>query len=376
MPVPLKAVGGQAVIEGVMMRAAGGLSIAVRRSSGEIVVRQQFATTLGDKFSLLKLPFIRGVIVLFETVAMGFDALDFSAKQAEVKTSAPTAAGPSPAAPVLGGVSQREPSPPCGPPQPATPESPVGPADAAAADDGSTTVSSFSSGLTFAIAIILGVGLFVALPHGLSVLTGKLFGGFALSSPVFHLVAGSFKLGIFITYISLLSLLPDVRRVFMYHGAEHKVIATFEANEPLDVAHARAHTTFHARCGTSFLLVVVVASIVVFAILLPLVGLGEGWSSHVTAVAIKIPLLLPIAALAYEANRFAANHLSHPLVRLFVTPGFWLQRLTTREPTDDMLEVSIASLKSALRSYQVGGIGSSSQILVFHDFAAVQDGMG
>ena len=328
------------------MRAQSGVSVAVRRPSGEIVVREQLQHTLGERHPILKLPLLRGVVVLFETVAAGFDALDFSSRQAEVQP--PTIDSSAPSVPI---------------------------ATVPTATSSSESKSSLSTGLTFFIAIVFGIGLFVALPHLLSVLTGMAFGGFALSSPVFHLVAGSFKLAIFIAYITLLSLFPDVRRVFMYHGAEHKVIATYEAQEPLDVSHARAHTTFHARCGTSFLLVVVVASIAVFAIILPLVGLGEGWSSHALAVLIKVPLLLPIAALAYELNRYAADHLGNPVVRFLVTPGFWLQRLTTREPTDDMLEVSITSLKSALKRQAMGDTESASQISVYKDFSAVLSGM-
>lgn len=337
------------------MRAAAGLSVAVRRASGEIVVREQLVHPAGERHPTLKLPLLRGIVVLFETVAAGFDALDFSAKQTEVRP------------PTTDAKSAPEQTPT------------TAPAAAAAAGNAASAptteaapASTWGTTLTFVVAIGLGLGLFVALPHGLSVATGNMFGGFALSSPVFHLVAGFFKLAIFIGYLSLLSLLPDVRRVFMYHGAEHMVIATFEAQEPLDVAHARTHTTFHARCGTSFLLVVVLASIVVFAVILPLVpGLGDGLGSHLGALAIKIPLLLPIAALAYEVNRYAAEHLQSRVVRALVTPGFWMQRLTTRKPTDDMLEVSIASLKAALHRQAAGAGSAPASIVVYPDFGAV-----
>ena len=187
----------------------------------------------------------------------------------------------------------------------------------------------------------------------------------------FHLVAGTFKLLIFVGYLGLLSLLPDIRRVFMYHGAEHMVIATHEAGEPLDVEHARGHTTFHARCGTSFLLVVVVAAIAMFAIVFPLIpGLGDGYGSHLLAIALKIPMLFPIAALAYEFNRWAANHLGNPLVRVMVTPGFVMQRLTTRQPTDDMLEVALASLKAAMRRHDVGE-ELDDPIEIYRDFSEI-----
>ncbi len=326
MPAPIQNVGGQAVIEGVMMRAGAGVSVAVRRPSGEIVIRANASPTLGERFPIFKLPLLRGVVVLVETLLIGVEALGFSAEQVEAKAGDPVSAKP--------------------------------------------TGSNLGTSLSLAIALIAGLTLFVALPHSLSILAGMAFGGFALESPVFHIVAGAFKLGIFVGYLALLSLLKDVRRVFMYHGAEHKVIATFEANEPLDVEHARTHTTFHARCGTSFLLVVVVVAIVVFAMLLPLLGLKNEMLGHVTAVLIKVPLLLPIAALAYELNRYAAKHLNNPLVRLFVAPGFLMQRLTTREPTDEMLEVALASLVAALKQKATGSV-QAANVAIYQDFADV-----
>ncbi len=163
----------------------------------------------------------------------------------------------------------------------------------------------------------------------------------------------------------------------MYHGAEHQVIAAFEAGEPLDVAHARRHTTFHARCGTSFLLVVVVAAILVFALVFPLLpGLGDGALGHLAAVGLKVPLLLPVAGLAYEVNRWAATRLERRLVRWLVTPGFWLQRLTTREPDDAMLEVALLSLRAALARRAQEPASSEVVIRVFPDYAATAQALG
>jgi uncharacterized protein YqhQ len=326
MPAP-KTAGGQAVIEGVMMRAALGLAVAVRRPSGELVVKDRVWPSLKDRFPIFGLPLVRGIVILIETLQGGLDALNFSAEQAESgrdgATDAPAAGGPS-----------------------------------------------LSTTLTLLLALTLGLGLFVALPHGLTVLVGSWLGGLALTSVWFHLLAGAFKLGIFISYLGALSLLPDVRRLFMYHGAEHKVIAAFEAKEPLDVEHARRHTTFHARCGTSFVLVVVVAAILIFALVFPLLpALGEGWSSHLLAILIKVGLLLPVAGLAYEVNRFAADHLHLTLVRWLVTPGFWLQRLTTREPTDDMLEVGLASLRAALKRNELAAESADESLAVYRDYA-------
>jgi uncharacterized protein YqhQ len=138
------------------------------------------------------------------------------------------------------------------------------------------------------------------------------------------------------------------------------------------VEHARRHTTFHARCGTSFLLVVVVVAIVLFAVVFPLLPwLDEGIGSHLSAILIKIPMLLPIAGLAYEFNRWAAGHLGNPFVRMLVSPGFLMQRLTTREPTDPMLEVSLTSLKAALKRCAAGVDNADSDVVVYRDFADI-----
>lgn len=331
MPAPASNVGGQAVIEGVMMRAASGLAVAVRRPSGEIVVREKLWKSIGDRFPIFKLPFLRGVVVLIETLAGGMDALTFSAEQAEEQAAEDDA-------------------------------------ESKKAPEGS---SRFAMAATLGLAFLFGIGLFVVLPHALTYFTGKALGGLALESVYFHLVAGAFKLTIFISYLKLLSMLPDIRRVFMYHGAEHKVIATHEAGEPLNVENARKHSTFHARCGTSFLLVVVVAAIALFAIVIPLIpGLGDGFGSHAAAVLLKIPMLLPIAGLAYEINRWAANHLSNPLVRAIVTPGFLMQRLTTSEPDDEMLEVALTSLKAALRRNELGS-ELEDPVAVYENFAEI-----
>jgi uncharacterized protein YqhQ len=323
-------VGGQAVIEGVMMRAASGLAVAVRRQGGEIVIKDRRFRSICDRFPLFKLPGLRGIVVLLETLAGGFEALNFSADQAAIPA---------------GDEEQKKPPTDKGP-------------------------SKVGNALTMVLAVGFAIALFVALPHGLTYGVGRLFGELSLESVVFHLVTGLFKLTIFVAYLALLSLIPDIRRVFMYHGAEHKVIATHEAKEPLDVEHARRHTTFHTRCGTSFLLVVVVAAIFLYAMVIPwLPGLDDRLGSHLVALLVKIPLLFPIGALAYEFNRWAANHLDHALVRLLVSPGFLMQRLTTREPTDDMLEVAIASLRAALERH--AGDDPQDSVVVYRDFAEI-----
>ena len=347
MPAPTN-VGGQAVLEGVMMRAASGLAVAVRRQNGEIIVKDRTFVSIAEKVPFFKIPGLRGIVVLIETLCAGYAALGFSAEQAEL------------------GEKEQE--------RAQAKASGDGAADSQAGkEEANKESSSLGTTLAMIFAIALGIGLFVALPHGLTMLVGWWLGGLALKSLAFHLVAGGFKLAIFVTYLSLLSMIPDIRRVFMYHGAEHKVIATYEAGDPLDVEHARKYTTFHARCGTSFLLVVVVVAILLFAVVFPLIPwLGEGWTSHFAAVLIKIPLLLPVAGFAYELNRWASKHLNNRWVRALVSPGFLMQRLTTREPTDEMLEVSISSLKAAIARDKVKEEKAEPEnVVVYRDFADV-----
>ena len=282
---------------------------------------------------MLKLPLLRGIVVLFETLVAGMDALSFSADQVEAATRKDE-----------GGSK--------------------------AARRGSAG-SKLATGMTFAFALLFGMGLFIALPHGLSALVGRAFGGLSLDNVAFHALTGAFKLAIFVSYLGLLSLLPDVRRVFMYHGAEHKAIATYEAGEPLDVAHARTHTTFHARCGTSFLLVVVLFAVALFVIVFPLLpGLSNNLGGHATAIGIKILLMLPVGGAAYELNRWAASRLQNPLVRALVAPGFLMQRLTTREPNDEMLEVALGSLKAALIRNEAAE--RSDGVVVYKGYADLQ----
>lgn len=311
-----------------MMRAQNGFAIAVRRPSGEIIVKERPWRSIAQKFPFLRLPLLRGMVVLFESLWVGMDALNFSAEQAlPVEKSA---------------------------------------------TDKSSENSALSSTVSLLVAMVFGIGLFVVLPHALAFMAGRFLGGLSLQSVAFQVTAGGFKLVIFISYLLLLSQLKDVRRLFMYHGAEHKVIAAYETGKTLTVDEARVQTTYHARCGTSLLLVVVVLAIVLFAIVFPLIpGLGEGVRSHILTIAIKIPLMLPVAGFAYEFNRWAATRLASPVVRFLVWPGLMLQRLTTREPSDDMLEVALSSLKAALRQHEKALATNSEVVEVYRDFSDV-----
>lgn len=203
-----------------------------------------------------------------------------------------------------------------------------------------------------AVSFAFAIALFVGLPHLLAWGAGKLTGaGSTVDSFGFHVLDGVFKLAIFVGYIAAISMIPEIRRVFQYHGAEHKVVNVYENGLPVTLENARRFTTFHARCGTSFVLFVLVMSIFMFAAVFPFIPKVSDIAlfNHLAMILIKIPLMLPLAGLAYEVNRFAARHPQQWWVQLLVTPGRLMQRLTTREPDDHQLEIAIAAMRAALR---------------------------
>jgi uncharacterized protein YqhQ len=308
-------VGGQAVIEGVMMRSPRSLAVAVRRPDGSIVVRADGWVSLWERLTFLRAPLCRGAVVLLESLHNGLAALAFAAEQAEQ----------------------------------AEPET----ADAAREGDGGRRVGrDVGTGLTLLISLALAMGLFVGLPHLLAWGVGRASGlGADVDRFGFHALDGLFKLGIFVGYIAAISRIPEIRRVFEYHGAEHKVVNVYENGLPLTLENARRFTTFHARCGTSFMLFVLVLSIFLFAAVFPLVPPVSSVTlvNHVAMIGLKIPLMIPLAGLAYEINRYAARRPDRLWVQAMVVPGRLMQRLTTREPSDDQLEIALAAMQAALQ---------------------------
>jgi uncharacterized protein YqhQ len=192
-------------------------------------------------------------------------------------------------------------------------------------------------------ALVLVLAFFVVLPHLIT-----WFLGFKPETVSFHLVDGLIKLGVLVAYVGGISLLPDIRRVYQYHGAEHKAIATHEAGEPLTVASAKNHSRFHPRCGTSFLLIVILASVLIFAVVLKTRIAQPAILDHLAKILIKLPLMLPIAGISYELIKLAGRWPRSPLVRTLVAPGLWLQRLTTREPDEPQLEIALCAVGRAL----------------------------
>jgi uncharacterized protein YqhQ len=339
-------VGGQAVIEGVMMRAPGSLSIVVRRRDKSLVVRER--TVLAPTGGLVKLPFFRGVHTLFSSLKLGHQALrwsaeifeeDWEAEEAEKERKKPAKKGTGALSTLAFWVLQLATM--SGDEQP-------GKLDGEKKKGG---------GVAMLLPIALAIGLFVALPQAAAEGVDSLFGlGLSVTSPLFQVITGCSKLLIIVTYLSLLRLIPDVRRVFQYHGAEHKSISTYEMGKDLVVEHARPTTALHARCGTTFIIMVAFVSVVVFSVVgafLPPLALGSRLLDNLAFFLMKLPLLPVVAGLTYELQRFFARYCTTGPLRVLLWPGFLVQKITTAEPDDDQLEVALASLRSALANASV-----------------------
>jgi uncharacterized protein YqhQ len=281
--------GGQAVMEGVMMRGQKTIATVVRRPNGELAINSKPLSNIYTG-RLRKTPFIRGVIVLLETLVLGISSLIYSAN--------------------------------------------------VALEEEEEKISGGSVWLILFVSLAFAVSLFFLAPLFLT----KILDPYISSSLVFHLIEGVIRLAIFLGYLWLISLLPDIKRVFAYHGAEHKTIHAYEDGVPLEAETISKYSTAHARCGTAFLLAVIIIAILVFA----LIGRQAVWLMVVSRI-----LLLPvIASLAYEVTQFGARHMDNGLVRAILTPGLWLQSLTTREPDDSQIEVAVTALKEVLATDQ------------------------
>ncbi len=306
-------VGGQAILEGVMMRSPHSLAVAVRRPNGEIVVKEDRWVSIWERARVLRKPFLRGAVVLFESLHNGMKALTFSADQASRGLEGEPEAG----------------------------------AEQAPLSD----LAIFG---TILVSIAFGFALFAALPHFLTWLAGNVLGNASLASGKdlgFQVVDGIIKIAVLVGYLALISRMPDIQRVFQYHGAEHKSIYCYEDGKPLTVENARGYTTLHPRCGTSFLLITVVVSILLFSAVFPLLPtISETkWLNQLAYVFIKLPLMFPVAGIAYEMTRLSARYPNNAIVRVFTWPGLKLQHITTREPDDTQLEIALVALQMTLR---------------------------
>lgn len=276
-------VGGQAVIEGVMMRGPEFIATAVREPSGNIIVQKERLTSITDRYPILKKPMIRGVVALAESLIYGMKALSFSAQ--------------------------------------------------AAGEEEEETLSNKEIAMTMLFSLGLAIVLFVIIPT----YAAKYIHSSVTDSRLLNTFEGILRLVIFFLYVWGISLMKDIQRVFQYHGAEHKTIHAYEAGEELTVENIRKYSCLHPRCGTNFLLIVMVVSIVMFAFL--------GWPDLWLRILSRIILLPVVAGIAYEIIRFAGRSKAK-WVACAITPGLWLQKLTTREPSDDQIEVAIAALNA------------------------------
>jgi uncharacterized protein YqhQ len=284
--------GGQALIEGVLMRGRDAIAVAIRHPDGRIVTATERLDSGFHRSGVSKLPFVRGLVVLYETLVVGTRWLVRSASVAASEEGVELGRGS----------------------------------------------IALLLGITFAIAI----GIFFLLPLVLATLASgpqstTAAGGNGI---VQSLLEGLIRVALFIGYLLLISLAPDVRRVFQYHGAEHMSIHALEAGDPLTVDRVRRYPTAHQRCGTEFLVIVVALSILAFALV--------GKQSPVVMVGSRILLIPVIAAVGYELLRWGARHRRNAIVHAVFLPGIWVQMITTRRPTDDMIEVAIVSLEEAL----------------------------
>ena len=278
-------VGGQAVIEGVMMRGKTHVAVAVRQPDGEISVDVRPVNSISDRYPILKKPFLRGVVSLVESLVMGMKALAYSAQ---------------------------------------------------VSGDEDEKLDSKEMALTIAVSAGLAILLFIVIPTwSMRFLTSITQDHMAL-----NLAEGVLRMAIFLAYIAAISSMNDIQRVFQYHGAEHKTIYTYEAGLPLKVENVRPFSTLHPRCGTNFLMIVMLISMFIFTFL--------GWPSLLERIASRIILMPVIAGVSYELIRYAGAHTDNPLVRIAITPGLLLQKLTTRQPDDSQIEVAIASLKAVV----------------------------
>ena len=380
-------VGGQAVIEGVMMRSPKSFVVAVRRPDRQIVVREQSWETLCGGVRPLRWPFLRGAIVLIESLWNGMSALNFSAEQAmPEETVAPPAAAASAGDgsdtstgtdididididSAANGASAEGTSP--APPEAENVAPEVATYQGAAPREASRR-ERLAMGLTMVASLALGLGLFVGLPHLLTWLLGE---GTGLALPTngvaFHLIDGVIKALIFVAYLAAISLMPDIRRVFEFHGAEHKSIWAYEEARALTPESAAPYTTLHPRCGTAFILLVLAVSIVLFAAIFPLMPTfsERGLVNQLCLIAVKLPLMLPVAGIAYELQRLSARPSCPRAILWLVRPGLWLQRITTREPSMDQLEVALVALRRAL-GRESGVLAGPPEVRLYADFAA------
>ncbi len=330
--------GGQAVIEGVMMRGPQSYAVAVRKPQGDIVMRSHSFVPVVNRRKWLALPVVRGAVSLIEMMLLGYRTLEYSANVAErgareMEAKEAIAAGNGPEA--------------------------AGDGDRRAPEGGEDqTIPAWQMALMFVVSMGFGMLLFVALPNYATMLSGLE----EIDSPVrYNLISGAVRVLVIVGYIWGISLMSDVRRLFQYHGAEHKVVMAHEKKLPLSLETIRPMTTLHPRCGTTFIAVVLLVSIVIFSLLAALIvevypGFRDWsvWARKPAIILLHIVFMPLVAGLAYEVTRRAGRRPDFWLYRLLLAPGFAFQKITTREPDDSMIEVALAAFREALEPRFLG----------------------
>jgi uncharacterized protein YqhQ len=313
--------GGQAVIEGVMMRGAHCWAVAVRRPSGEIYVERHPASDLPVRKPIWAKPMFRGNFALVDAFKIGMKALSISTNQS---------------------LEEEE------------------------------RLSSKQMGGSMILALVLFIGVFIVLPNfGLQFLSDRIGNGLT-----YHLIEGVVRIGIFFAYLLAISLLADIRRVFAYHGAEHKTIAAWEHSEPLEPRLIDKYSTLHVRCGTNFLIMVMLIAIVTYTVAGAIVPVPEGGRLLQAAyhIGLRIALLPVVAGLSYEGLRLGASK-DNALVRMLMKPGLWLQKITTKPPTEDQIEVAVRAFEAVVPAAELEGRTADlpSPVVWGMDTASVDD---
>ena len=302
-------VGGQAVIEGVMMRSPKRIATAIRRTSGDIEIKTKEYVSFVQRRKYLNIPIIRGAITLIEVMVLGIKTLQWSADKA------------------MEDLEEEEKK-----------------KGKKVKEKKKAGMSTTSAIVTVAIALLIGIGMFFVLPL---YLTTEIF-NIEKEALLFNLVSGLIRIAFFLLYVWGISFMKDVKRLFQYHGAEHKSIFAFEDKVFLSPANIQKYSTYHPRCGTSFIVIVMLISLLFFAFLDTLIIALTGNISLITRILTHIPLIPIIGGLSYEALKASAKHADLRIVRMLITPGLGLQRITTSQPDDNQIEVAVSALKAAL----------------------------
>lgn len=300
------AIGGQAVIEGVMMRSPNFIVVSVRKQSGKIKEKKEKFVSVAKKYTFFKMPILRGIVNLIEMMVVGFRALDFSANESAFEDP----------------KSKDEKNP----------------------KEKFLDVLLMAFSVVFAL--LLGLFLFKLVPLSIAEFLSGNFKFIRENYIIYNFIDGITKMAIFVLYIFLISLAPTFKRVFEYHGAEHKAVFTYEKNLPLTVANAKKQSRFHPRCGTSFVFVVFAISIFVYTLVPKLPEFQEN-------LALRILLLPLIAGISYEALKLSAKHTEKWWVKVLIWPGLLFQKITTRDPDENQLEIALNSLKKALEAENI-----------------------